>query len=95
VMEKLLDDLLADIAHEPPLKPEQKTNFDEEDRILIKYVLAEKAGLNLRNAVAHSLMDIFEYSFEHVVILFCIIIKLSKYKFIETKGEKNNVNGSK
>jgi len=95
VMEKLLDDLLADIAHEPPLKPEQKTNFDEEDRILIKYVLAEKAGLNLRNAVAHSLMDIFEYSFEHVVILFCIIIKLSKYKFIETNGENNNDTGSK
>jgi hypothetical protein len=95
VMEKLLDDLLADIAHEPPFKPEQKTNFDEEDRILIKYVLAEKAGLNLRNAVAHSLMDVFEYSFELVVVLFCIIIKLSKYKFIETKGENKNDNGSK
>jgi len=90
VMEKLLDDLLADIAHEPPLKPEQKTNFDEEDRILIKYVLAEKAGLNLRNAVAHSLMDIFEYSFEHVVVLFCIIIKLSKYKFIATQGDNSD-----
>lgn len=87
VMEKLLDDLLADIAHEPPLRPEQKTNFNEEDRILIKYVLAEKAGLNLRNAVAHSLMDISEYSFEHVVVLFCIIIKLSNYKFIEKKGD--------
>jgi len=94
VMEKLLDDLLADIAHEPLLKPEQKTNFDEEDRILIKYVLAEKAGLNLRNAVAHGLMDIFEYSFEHVVVLFCIIIKLSKYKFIETKGDPHD-NSSK
>lgn len=94
VMEKLLDDLLADIAHEPPLKPEQKTNFDEEDRILIKYVLAEKAGLNLRNAIAHSLMDVFEYSFEHVVVLFCIIIKLSKYKFIETKGDTHD-NSSK
>lgn len=94
VMEKLLDDLLADIAHQPPLKPEQKTNFDEEDRILIKYVLAEKAGLNLRNAIAHSLMDVFEYSFEHVVVLFCIIIKLSKYKFIETKGDTHD-NSSK
>lgn len=38
VMEKLLDDLLADIAHAPAIKPDQKTNFDEEDRILIKYV---------------------------------------------------------
>ena len=86
VMEKLLDDLLADIAHQPSLRPEQKTYFDEEDRILIKYVLAEKVGLNLRNEVAHGLMDIFEYTFERVVILFCIIIKLSKYKFIEAKG---------
>ncbi len=91
VMEKLLDDLLADIAHKPPLKPEQKTNFDEEDRMLMKYVLTEKAGLNLRNAVAHSLMDIFEYSFENIVVLFCIIIKLSKYKFIETKGDSNGI----
>lgn len=88
VMEKLLDDLLVDIAHEPPLKPEQKTNFDEKDRLFIKYIMTEKVGLNLRNKVAHSLMDIFEYSFEHVVVLFCIIMKLSKYKFIETNEDK-------
>lgn len=92
VMEKQLDDLLADIAHEPVIKPEQKTNFDEEDRTLIKYVLSEKAGLNLRNAVAHSLMDLFEYTFEHIVILFCIIIKLSKYKFIAMKGGADDSN---
>ncbi|MHB8401498.1 MAG: DUF4209 domain-containing protein [Bacteroidia bacterium] len=88
VMEKLLDDLLADLAHKPILKPDQETNFEEEDRIFIKYVMSEKAGLNLRNAVAHSLMDFNEYSFEQVVVLFCIIMRLSKYKFIETKGEK-------
>jgi len=90
VMEKLLDDLLADIAHQPLLRPDQITNFDEEDRVFIKYVMAEKAGLNLRNAVAHSLMDIFEYSFEHVVVIFCIIMKLSKYKIVEIKGEKHH-----
>lgn len=95
VMEKILDELLADIAHEPPLKPDQKTNFDENDRIFIKYVMTEKAGLNLRNAVAHSLMDIYEYSFEHVIVLFCIIMKLSKYEFVEKKGENSNDNGSK
>ena len=90
VMEKLLDDLLADIAHQPLSRPDQITNFDEEDRVFIKYVMAEKAGLNLRNAVAHSLMDIFEYSFEHVVVIFCIIMKLSKYKIVEIKGEKRH-----
>lgn len=88
VMEKLIDDLLADIAHKPPVKPDQETNFDEEDRIYIKYIMSEKAGVNLRNLVAHSLMDIYEYSFEHIVVLFCIIMKLSKYKFVENKTEK-------
>jgi hypothetical protein len=83
VMEKLLDDLLADIAHKPPERPDQETNFDEEDRMFIKYVLTEKAGLNLRHSVAHSLMDIYEYSFEQVVVIFSIILKLGKYKFIE------------
>ncbi len=87
VMEKLLDDLLANIAHEPPINPDQKTNFDEEDRLFIKYVMSEKAGLNLRNEVAHSLMDIYEYSFVNVLVLFCIIIKLSKYKFVEGENE--------
>lgn len=88
VMEKLIDDLLADLEHEPLLKPNQKTNFNEEDRTYIKYVMSEKAGVNLRNLVAHSLMDIYEYSFEHIVVLFCIIMKLSKYNFVETKVEK-------
>lgn len=75
VMEKLLDDILSD------LKPENATGFDEEDRTFIKYVLTEKAGLNLRNKVAHGLMDINEYSFGNILLLFCIIMKLSKYKF--------------
>jgi len=86
-MEKLLDELLANIAHKPPLNPNQITNFDENDRMLIKYVLTEKAGMNLRNEVAHSLMDIYEYSFTNVVVLFSIIMKLSNYKFVEGGSE--------
>ncbi len=87
VMEKLLDDLLANIAHEPLININQKTNFDEEDRIFIKYVMAEKSGMNLRNEVAHGLMDIYEYTFMNVVVLFCIVMKLSKYKFVEGGNE--------
>jgi hypothetical protein len=90
VMEKLLDELLADIAHEPKLKPEQKTNFNEDDRTFIKFVLTEKVGLNLRHKIAHSLMDFNEYTFELVVVLFCIIMKLSKYKFFEIEGDKDH-----
>jgi len=77
VMEKLLDDLLVDIKNSDI----NQTGFDEEDRIFIKYVLTEKAGLNLRNQVAHGLMDINEYSFSNIIIVLSIILKLSKYSF--------------
>lgn len=77
VMEKLLDDLLADIKNSNI----NQTGFDEEDRIFIKYVLSEKAGLNLRNQVAHGLMDINEYSFSKIIIILSIILKISKYSF--------------
>ncbi|HHT22338.1 MAG TPA: DUF4209 domain-containing protein [Bacteroidales bacterium] len=77
VMEKLLDDILVCLKH----TNENPTNFDEEDRIFIKYVLSEKTGINLRNRIAHGLMDINEYTFDNIVLLFCIVMKLSKYKF--------------
>jgi len=77
VMEKLLDDLLADIKNSDI----NHTGFDEEDRIFIKYVLSEKAGLNLRNQVAHGLMDINEYSFSNIILVLSIILKISKYSF--------------
>ncbi|WP_299157009.1 DUF4209 domain-containing protein [uncultured Christiangramia sp.] len=79
VMEKLLDDLLADIKH----SDNNPTGFDEEDRVLIKYVMSEKAGLNLRNQIAHGLMDIYEYTFPNIVTVLCIILKLSKYNFVK------------
>ena len=77
VMEKLLDDLLADIKSSDI----NHTGFDEEDRIFVKYILSEKAGLNLRNKVAHGLMDINEYSFSNIILILSIILKISKYSF--------------
>ncbi|GMQ27558.1 DUF4209 domain-containing protein [Algoriphagus confluentis] len=82
-IEKLLDDLLADLAHMPEGNPDQKTNFDEDDRFLIKYVMTSKSGYNLRNKVAHCLLDVDEYSLGFVIVLLCIILKLTKYKFIK------------
>jgi len=79
VMEKLLDDMLADIKHSGV----NQTGFDEEDRIFIKYVLSEKAGLNLRNKVAHGLLDIYEYTFSDIIVTLSIILKISKYSFTE------------
>lgn len=79
MMEKLLDDIIADLED----KPGKPTGFDEDLRILIKYVMTEKAGWNLRNDVAHSLLQIEDYTPEKIVVLFCLILKLSKYTFVE------------
>lgn len=81
VMEKLLDDLLMDIKHSEI----NRTGFDEEDRLFIKYVLTEKAGLNLRNQVAHGLMDINDYDISKIIIILSIILKISKYSFRKNK----------
>ena len=76
VMEKLLDDMLSDLQD----SPQKQTGFSEYDRLMIKYALTPK-GHNLRNRVAHGLMDLWEYSFVDIVILLYLIIKLSSYKF--------------
>lgn len=77
VMEKLIDDLLYDLKH----SVENPTNFDEEDRLFIRYIMTEKSGLNLRNKVAHGLLDFNEYTFGNILLLFSVIMKLSKYEF--------------
>lgn len=74
VMEKLLDDLLNDLKD----TPERPTGFKEEDRLLLKYVLTLK-GLNLRNRVAHGLMDAWEYNFPDIIIVLVILLRLSNY----------------
>ena len=86
VMEKQLDDLLSDLQP----KTDNETVMLEEDRIMLKFVLSEKAGLNLRNNIAHGLMDHNEYKFETVVILFSLIMKLSNYLFT-AKGKENQL----
>ena len=75
MMEKLLDDLLSDLKD----TPERPTGFREEDRLLLKYVLTLK-GHNLRNRVAHGLMEALEYNyFPNIVILLVILLRLSNY----------------
>lgn len=74
MMEKLLDDLLSDLKD----TPEKPTGFKEEDRLLLKYVLTLK-GDNLRNRLAHGLMDAWEYNFPNIVILLVILLRLSNY----------------
>ena len=67
-----------------------KNNVSADDLTFIKYILFEKAGRNLRNRVAHGLMDNFEYSFEDICLLLSIIIRISSYKF-ETEGNNDSI----
>lgn len=77
VMERNLDEILASLED----KEDSRTNFLDDDRMFIKYVLSEKAGENLRNRIAHGLMDAFEYSIDKTILAFTIIMRLTKYHF--------------
>ena len=77
IMEKLFDDIIADLQN----TPEKPIGFEEDHRTLIKYVMSEKIGWNLRNEVAHALLQIEDYTPDKVIVLFCLILKLSKYSF--------------
>jgi hypothetical protein len=77
IMEKTLDDLLNYL--------DGKLSAD--DHFFIKFILTEKAGYNLRNKVAHGLMDNVEYGLEYPILAIIIILKLSNYQFVPTKNE--------
>ena len=77
VMEKNIDDILADMKDDPG----SATGFSENDRLFIKFVLSEKAGQNLRNRIAHGLMDIHDYGFDNIIVVFTIILRFAKYGF--------------
>ncbi|MDP2385633.1 MAG: DUF4209 domain-containing protein [Bacteroidota bacterium] len=76
IMEKTLDDLLRDL--------EGKLN--ENDLFFIKFVLTEKAGFNLRNRIAHGLLDNIDYGLDYPIYALLIILKLSNYQFEPSKN---------
>jgi len=73
VMERLLDEILKDLEKILP----------EDDHFFIKYILTSKAGYNLRNEIAHGLMDNIEYSIGYPILAIIIILKLSKPDFAQ------------
>ena len=60
-----------------------KSMFDEDDLLFFKFVLVEKAGINLRNKIAHCLIDYSEYSISCMHLLLLILFKLGKYDFVK------------
>jgi len=76
VMERNIDELFSEL---------NKNNIlQEEDIVLMKYILTEKVGHNLRNRVAHGLMDYNEYHVEEIFIVLCLILKLANYKISQS-----------
>lgn len=68
-----------------------KTLFDEDDLLFFKFVLVEKAGLNLRHKIAHCLIDYSEYNISYMHLLLLVLFRLGRYDFVkpdETVEEK-------
>lgn len=68
-----------------------KNLFDEDDLLFFKFVLVEKAGLNLRHKIAHCLITYSVYNIIYMHLLFLVLLKLGKYDFVkpeETVEEK-------
>lgn len=72
ILERTLDDMLND--------PGFKDKITEDDHFFIKYVLTEKAGYNLRNKVAHGLMDDIEYTIQNPILAIIVLLKLANYE---------------
>jgi hypothetical protein len=58
-----------------------KDLFDQDDLLLFKFVLVEKAGYNLRHKVAHSLMFFGEYRIDYMHLLLLILLRIGKFDF--------------
>ena len=71
------------LLYEEPMKK----LFDKDDLLFFKFLLVEKAGLNLRHKIAHSLIRFEEYGVEFMNLLFLALLRLGKYDFVK-KGEE-------
>jgi hypothetical protein len=61
-----------------------KKLFNEDDLLFFKFMLVEKAGLNLRHKVAHCLIDYSEYNITYMHFLLLVLFRLGKYDFVKT-----------
>lgn len=58
-----------------------KTILDEDDLLFFKYLLIEKAGLNFRHKIAHSLIGYNEYNLDIMNLLILGLLRLGRYDF--------------
>jgi hypothetical protein len=60
-----------------------KALFDEDDLLFFKFVLVEKAGINLRHKIAHCLIEFSEYNITYMHLLILVLLKLGRYDFVK------------
>jgi hypothetical protein len=63
-----------------------KSLFDEDDLLFFKFVLIEKAGLNLRHKIAHCLIYHPEYNITCMHLLLLVLFRLGRYDFVKSGG---------
>jgi excisionase family DNA binding protein len=69
--------------------PEAEAIFGEDLLFLMKYVLIEVAGINLRNKVAHSLIFRENYRLFYAHMVFLIILRIGAYEFNSIQPKDN------
>jgi hypothetical protein len=60
-----------------------KDLFDEDDLLFFKFVLVEKAGINLRHKIAHCLIDYSDYNILYMHLLILVLLRLGRYDFVK------------
>jgi len=60
-----------------------KALFDEDDLLFFKFVLVEKAGINLRHKIAHCLIEYAEYNISYMHLLILVLLRLGRYDFVK------------
>jgi len=69
-----------------------KNTLSEDDLLLLQFVLVDKAGWNLRNRIAHTLIrEVSDYGLHYILLLLVIILKLAKndYAPLSTMSKSN------
>lgn len=69
-----------------------KSTLSKDDLMLLQFLLVDKAGWNLRNRVAHTLIRESDgYGLPYILLLIVVILKLAKNEYAPQK--KNSKNG--
>jgi len=83
----LISDLIKEIENHPKLEPQMKELLLD-DMIFVDFVMNSKAGLNIRNRIAHAHLDIEEYEPRKILHVLNVILRISKIIKPQKKTQK-------